>query len=157
MSKSTLTRINVSTLITCALASFMFISSFANANTIEIKLKADNCVDSLTPSNKSSCATEFPGVTSPCQGKKDCVCTKKDKHIEWTFAEGSPKQNFTIEFDSGTPFDPSCKLASPNGNKIRCKVDKKGAAVSPPSFYYSVNIAACATGPYDPIIIIGNN
>ncbi|WNC71041.1 hypothetical protein RGQ13_12995 [Thalassotalea psychrophila] len=156
MSKLTLTKTSLTTVITFVFASFLFTSNVANANTIKMNLDASNCVTSLSPSDKSSCATEFPGVTSPCEGKKDCVCTKKDKHIEWEFAENSKKQNFTIDFKKGSPFGENCKLASPNGNKIRCKIDKKGAAVSPPSFYYSVTIAACAAEPYDPIIIVGN-
>lgn len=155
MGKLTLTRINLATISALLFSSFMLFPNIANANTIKINIDANNCVTSLSPSDKNSCATEFPAVESPCKGKKDCVCTKKDKHIAWEFVDSSKKQNFTIAFDSGTPFEANCKLASENGNKIRCKVDKKGAAVSPPSFYYSVNIAACAAGPYDPIIIVG--
>ena len=99
MSKLTLIKTNLTATITFVVASFLLTSNYAFANTIKINLDTNNCVTSLSPSDKSSCATEFPGVASPCQGKKDCICTKKEKHIEWQIAENSKKQNFTIDFD----------------------------------------------------------
>ncbi len=114
---------------------------------LTINVDANNCVTSIT-SNGNNCTAAF-GVNA-CENKKDCICSKKDKHVAWDI---SKKQKFEIQFTGKSPFKQNCDLIADEGNRIKCKVAVDVNANT--DYYYAVNVAACASGPYDPIIIIG--
>ncbi|WP_371188926.1 hypothetical protein [Thalassotalea maritima] len=120
--------------------------------TLTINVNADNCVESITADQHDNCQAEFGDENNPCKGKKDCICSNKDKHITWQIV---PAQEFEIQLTSSsnpnhkTPFK-QCDLKSGSDGDLKCKVHHKG------TYTYEVAVKACEGSGYDPIIIVGH-
>ncbi|QBY05432.1 hypothetical protein E2K93_14095 [Thalassotalea sp. HSM 43] len=120
------------------------------STTITINLDADNCVIEPLEPDVDNCALQFGAENSPCKGKKDCICSKKDKRIVW---KTSPGKEFEILFTASTndkhkkPFH-NCDLKAGGDDIVDCKVKHKG------TYTYDVAVKDCAGSNYDPVIII---
>ncbi|MDN3653252.1 hypothetical protein QWY77_10905 [Thalassotalea ponticola] len=119
--------------------------------TITINLDENNCVIEPLAIYPDNCAAKFGSENNPCQDKKDCICSKKDKHITWLT---SPSQEFEVQFtasdnaDRKTPFKDDCSLKADGDGNVDCKVKHKG------TFVYDIAVKACEGSSYDPVIII---
>jgi hypothetical protein len=116
--------------------------------TLEIIATTQNgqtCIADILPPADDNCK-HANGNRGACDGFKDCVCSKPDKHIEW---KSAAIKNYTVYFyEDSSPFNDNCKLDSNNDGKLKCRI--KGDASG--TYQYGVKVAGCAD--YDPRIII---
>jgi hypothetical protein len=102
------------------------------------------CIENIVVDGDDNCKIAGGGRGS-CEGIKDCVCSKPEKHIEW---DSSTIANYTVYFYQASPFKENCKLDSNNQGKLKCQI--KGDANG--NYDYGVRVPGCTD--FDPRIII---
>lgn len=119
-------------------------------------------VDTVSPGNGAQCEVraEFKGDQDNCKndaakGRSDCskdqgcVCTRKEKKIQWSLAKGNDKSKgaLSIAFNQGSdnPFvqkgSDECNFMSNKEGNLRCQV--KGKDVPSGIYRYSIAVAGC--------------
>jgi hypothetical protein len=119
-------------------------------------------VDTTDPGNGGQCEVraEFKGDKDNCKndaakGRSDCgkdqgcVCTRKEKKVQWALAKGNDKSKgaLSIAFNQGSdnPFvqkgSDECNFKSNKEGNLRCQV--KGKDVSSGIYRYSIEVAGC--------------
>ena len=119
-------------------------------------------VDTVNPGNGAQCEVraEFKGDQDNCKndaakGRSDCskdqgcVCTRKEKKIQWSLAKGNDKSKgaLSIAFNQGSdnPFvqkgSDECNFKSNKEGNLRCHV--KGKDVPSGIYRYSIQVAGC--------------
>lgn len=103
------------------------------------------CISGIDLQGHDNCK-QADGKRGACDGIEDCVCSKPDKHIEWSSAEIS---SYTVYFYDGSPFSDNCSLDSNSQGKLKCRI--KGDT-SAGNYDYGIKVAGCED--YDPRIVI---
>ncbi|MEH8017001.1 hypothetical protein MN202_07150 [Rheinheimera muenzenbergensis] len=106
-----------------------------------------HCIKEIAAPANDNCK-QADGSRDKCDGIKNCVCGKADKHIEWQSADIT---DYTVYFYAQSPFKDNCKLTSNNRGKLKCRI--KGDAEG--SYDYGVKVPGCAD--FDPRIIVKQN
>lgn len=102
------------------------------------------CIASVLTPDNDNCKLPGGGRGS-CEGIPDCVCSKPDKHIEWS---GGEIEQYSVYFYQASPFDGNCNLNSNSHGKLKCKIK----ADADGDYEYGIKVPGCAD--FDPRIII---
>lgn len=105
------------------------------------------CIKDIAPPEDDNCK-QADGKRGQCDGIKNCVCAKADKHIEWQSADIS---NYSVYFYNESPFPPNCDLTSNNNGKLKCRIRSDADG----SYEYGVKVDGC--DDFDPRIIVKQN
>ena len=103
------------------------------------------CISAISLQGHDNCK-QADGKRGACEGIEDCVCSKADKHIEWSSADIS---SYTVYFYGSSPFKEGCSLDSNSQGKLKCRI--KGDT-SAGNYDYGIRVDGCAD--YDPRIVI---